>query len=80
MLLGALVANLPIEPRASIVRIWESRSEHRDITDAMKERGLRSPWVPEWSRLGASHSYTQEDGRPLWIDSTSGSTFIVAAR
>src|SRR5512132_2722982 len=30
----------------------------------MKERGLRSPWDPEWSRLGASHSYTQEDGRP----------------
>jgi hypothetical protein len=30
----------------------------------MKERGLRSPWVPEWSRLGASHSDTQEDGAP----------------
>jgi alpha-tubulin suppressor-like RCC1 family protein len=59
------------DPRS---RGWER------ITDAMKERGLRSPWDPEWSRLGASHSYTQEVGRPLWIDSTSGSTFIVAGR
>jgi hypothetical protein len=50
------------------------------IADAMKERGLRSLWDPEWSRFGASHSYTQEDGRPLWIDSTSGSAFIVAGR
>jgi hypothetical protein len=56
------------------------RPKRHSRSDAMKERGLRSPWVPEWSRLGASHSYTQEDGRPLWIDSTSVSTFTVGGR
>jgi hypothetical protein len=38
---------------ASLLRSLKCEA-HR--TDAMKERGLRSPWVPEWSRLGASHS------------------------
>ena len=40
------------------------------ITDAMKERGLRSSWkVPSsWSRLGASHNRVLFGGREAPVD------------
>jgi hypothetical protein len=47
-------------------------------SDAMKGH-LCSPWDPSRWRLGLSTA-TREVGRPLWIDSTSGSTCIVDGR
>jgi hypothetical protein len=70
---GAPRATWPPVGRSRWPATPRSLSPHK--RDAMKERGLRSR-RSESVRLGSSRTSPRERRRPLWDESTSGSTFI----